>query len=54
MSDEMTTDEAGKKLAEIAKTTAQYSQNWDNFAQICATMLKQAYEAGKAVKEGDK
>ena len=43
---DMTVDEAGKELTAMAVLTAQYSKNWENFEQICISMLRQAYKAG--------
>lgn len=46
--EDMTFEEAGKKLSDLAQMTATNSKNWKNFAEIATSMIKQAYEAGQA------
>jgi hypothetical protein len=45
---DMTPKEAGQFLAQVAQATARQSQDWDNFADICRSLIKQALAAGKA------
>lgn len=45
--------QAAKKLREMAELTAELSQNWDNFQDICESMLIQAYEGGRNQGEKD-
>ena len=42
-----TPKEAGQELARLAKMTASFSQNWENFAEICESVIEQVYEAGR-------
>ena len=51
---EMTVEEAGKKLREMAELTAKHSRNWENFQEIATSMLRQAFNAGKEETQDDK
>ncbi len=42
----VTVEEAGRKLSEAAQLTAEHSKNWDNFEQICVSILRKAYQTG--------
>ncbi len=44
--EELTLEEAARKIREFAELTAQASKNWDNFQEIVTTMMQQAYAAG--------
>ncbi len=43
----LTIRQAAARLNEMAQLTAEHSQNWDNFEDICASMLQQAYDHGR-------
>ncbi len=43
----LTPREAGRKLREYAELTSKASQNWDNFEQLAASIIAQAYAGGK-------
>ena len=42
----LTFREAGQKLSNMAQLTGKHSKNWNNFAEICTSMLLQAYTSG--------
>ncbi len=43
---EYSINELAAQLNQAAQLTAGHSQNWDNFEQICISMMKKVYEAG--------
>ena len=43
----LTPREAGHKLREYAELTANHSKNWEAFEEISASIIAQAYAAGK-------
>ena len=43
----MNVADAAKMLRNIAELTARNSQNWENFEQIAAELIKSAYEGGR-------
>lgn len=51
---EMTAEEAGKFLRQMAEMTAAHSQNWDNFQEIAASMFTSALEAGRAFGKAER
>ena len=42
----LTIDEAAKRMRAYAETTANHSQNWNNFEGIAKSMLQSAFQAG--------
>ena len=47
MSEQLTIEEAARKLKDLAQLTAEHSRNWTNFIEIARSMLQQTYDAGK-------
>ncbi len=41
-----TLKELAKQLRQMAQLTAEQSQNWDNFEDICYSMIKKIYAKG--------
>ena len=48
LTENLTPEEAGRKLRIMAETTAQLSQNWDNFEIIATNMIRAAFNASGA------
>ena len=45
---EMTPEQAGKMLRQLAERTFVNSKNWDNYEAICVQFITDAYKGGKA------
>lgn len=42
--EDLSVNEAGKMLRDFAEMTAKMSGDWDNFEEICTSLLQQAYD----------
>ncbi len=51
---DMTVDEAAKFVRQIAETTSQASQNWENFEQIVKSIIQNALDAGRKFGQEEK